>query len=182
MLRIFANYYIFFIYYLYLSWFDSKSLFVIARYSLRYSFLASEKKMPLFAIARYLKLWSNPTTKSSATITSYASSSSAVRSCCHRHRKQLLQHSPPQQHAQHSSTQQPIPTTRTALVGAGGLSLGAPAVVAQTSPGWASCSSTATSAPDGAAAQPRARDGGSARVAGTGEAGPPARPRAGRWG
>lgn len=81
-----------------------------------------------------------------------------------------------------SSTQQPIPTTRTALVGAGGLSLGAPAVVAQTSPGWASCSSTATSAPDGAAAQPRARDGGSARVAGTGEAGPPARPRAGRWG
>jgi hypothetical protein len=57
MLRIFANYYIFFIYYLYLSWFDSKSLFAIARYSLRYSFLALEKKMPLFAIARYLKLW-----------------------------------------------------------------------------------------------------------------------------
>lgn len=125
---------------------------------------------------------SNPTTTKSSATTSYASSSSAVRSCCHRHRKQLLQHSPPQQHAQHSSTQQPIPTTRTALVGAGGLSLGAPAVVAQTSPGWASCSSTATSAPDGAAAQPRARDGGSARVAGTGEAGPPARPRAGRWG
>jgi hypothetical protein len=47
---------LFFIYYLYLSWFDSKSLFAIARYSLRYSFLASEKKMPLFAIARYLKL------------------------------------------------------------------------------------------------------------------------------
>jgi hypothetical protein len=55
MLMIFANYCIFFIYYLYLSWFDSKSLFAIARYSLRYSFLASEK-MPLFAIARYLKL------------------------------------------------------------------------------------------------------------------------------
>jgi hypothetical protein len=46
---------------LYLSWFDSKSLFVIARYSLRYSFLASEKKMPLFAIARYLKLCLAPT-------------------------------------------------------------------------------------------------------------------------
>jgi hypothetical protein len=42
---------------LYLSWFDSKSLFAIARYNLRYSFLASEKKMPLFAIVRYLKLW-----------------------------------------------------------------------------------------------------------------------------
>jgi hypothetical protein len=54
---IFANYCIFFIYYLYLSWFDSKSLFAIARYSLRYSFLASEKKMPLFSIAHYLKLW-----------------------------------------------------------------------------------------------------------------------------
>jgi hypothetical protein len=57
MLMIFANYYIFFIYYLYLSWFDSKSLFAIAFYSLRYSFLSLEKKMSLFAIARYLKLW-----------------------------------------------------------------------------------------------------------------------------
>jgi hypothetical protein len=42
MLMIFVNYYIFFIYYLYLPWFDSKSLFAIALYSLRYSFLALE--------------------------------------------------------------------------------------------------------------------------------------------
>jgi hypothetical protein len=56
MLMIFANYCIFFIYYLYVSWYDSKSLFAIARYNLRYSFLASEKKILLFAIARYLKL------------------------------------------------------------------------------------------------------------------------------
>ena len=45
------------IYYLYVSWFSSKPLFAIARYSFRYSVLALEKNMPLFAIVRYLKPW-----------------------------------------------------------------------------------------------------------------------------
>ena len=35
--------------------FSSKLLFAIARYSVRYSLLASEKNTPLFGIARYLK-------------------------------------------------------------------------------------------------------------------------------
>ena len=43
------------IYYLYFLWFSSKSLFAIARYSLPYSLLASEKNTPLFVIACYLK-------------------------------------------------------------------------------------------------------------------------------
>jgi len=45
------------IYYLYFSWFSSKSLFAIARYRLRYSPLALGKNTPLFTIARYLKPW-----------------------------------------------------------------------------------------------------------------------------
>ena len=45
------------IYYMYFLWFSSKPLFAIARYSLRYSLLASGKNTSLFTIARYLKSW-----------------------------------------------------------------------------------------------------------------------------